>query len=290
MSCKVSFIGLGVMGYPMAGYISKDGHNVTVYNRTRSKAEKWAKEYKGKIAETPEEAAKDSNFVFTCVGNDDDLKEVAMGKNGIFKSIKKGSIYIDNTTASAKVAREIHKNAKVNGFGFLDAPVSGGQAGAEKGALTVMVGGDEKDFDKAKHVIDCYSKKVQLLGPSGSGQLAKMVNQICIAGLVQGLSEAINFGLNAGLKMENVIEVISKGAAQSWQMENRYKTMIDDKFDFGFAVDWMRKDLNIAIDEAKKNNSPLPITKIIDGYYEEIQKVGGNRWDTSSLIKRFRKK
>jgi len=290
MSCKVSFIGLGVMGYPMAGYISKDGHNVTVYNRTRSKAEKWVKEYKGKIAETPEEAAKDSNFVFTCVGNDDDLKEVAMGKNGIFKSIKKGSIYIDNTTASAKVAREIHKNAKVNGFGFLDAPVSGGQAGAENGALTVMVGGDKIDFDKAKPVIDCYSKKVQLLGPSGSGQLAKMVNQICIAGLVQGLSEAINFGLNAGLKMENVIEVISKGAAQSWQMENRYKTMIDDKFDFGFAVDWMRKDLNIAIDEAKKNNSPLPITKIIDGYYEEIQKVGGNRWDTSSLIKRFRKK
>ena len=290
MSCKVSFIGLGVMGYPMAGYISKDGHNVTVYNRTRSKAEKWVKEYKGKIAETPEEAAKDSNFVFTCVGNDDDLKEVAMGKNGIFKSIKKGSIYIDNTTASAKVAREIHKNAKVNGFGFLDAPVSGGQAGAENGALTVMVGGDKIDFDKAKPVIDCYSKKVQLLGPSGSGQLAKMVNQICIAGLVQGLSEAINFGLNAGLKMENVIEVISKGAAQSWQMENRYKTMIDDKFDFGFAVDWMRKDLNIAIDEAKKNNSPLPITKIIDGYYEEIQKMGGNRWDTSSLIKRFRKK
>ena len=290
MSCKVSFIGLGVMGYPMAGYISKDGHNVTVYNRTRSKAEKWVKEYKGKIAETPEEAAKDSNFVFTCVGNDDDLKEVAMGKNGIFKSIKKGSIYIDNTTASAKVAREIHKNAKVNGFGFLDAPVSGGQAGAENGALTVMVGGDKIDFDKAKPVIDCYSKKVQLLGPSGSGQLAKMVNQICIAGLVQGLSEAINFGLNAGLKMENVIEVISKGAAQSWQMENRYKTMIDDKFDFGFAVDWMRKDLNIAIDEAKKNNSPLPITKIVDGYYEEIQKVGGNRWDTSSLIKRFRKK
>jgi len=290
MSCKVSFIGLGVMGYPMAGYISKDGHNVTVYNRTRSKAEKWVKEYKGKIAETPEEAAKDSNFVFTCVGNDDDLKEVAMGKNGIFKSIKKGSIYIDNTTASAKVAREIHKNAKVNGFGFLDAPVSGGQAGAENGALTVMVGGDKIDFDKAKPVIDCYSKKVQLLGPSGSGQLAKMVNQICIAGLMQGLSEAINFGLNAGLKMENVIEVISKGAAQSWQMENRYKTMIDDKFDFGFAVDWMRKDLNIAIDEAKKNNSPLPITKIIDGYYEEIQKMGGNRWDTSSLIKRFRKK
>jgi len=290
MSCKVSFIGLGVMGYPMAGYISKAEHNVTVYNRTKSKAEKWAKEYKGKIAETPEEAAKDSDFVFTCVGNDDDLKEVAIGKKGIFNTIKKGSIYIDNTTASATVARELYKNARTHGFGFLDAPVSGGQAGAEKGALTVMVGGDKKDFDKAKNIINCYSKKVQLLGPSGSGQLAKMVNQICIAGLVQGLSEAINFGLNAGLKMEDVIDVISKGAAQSWQMENRYKTMIDDKFDFGFAVDWMRKDLKIAIDEANKNNSPLPVTKIVDEYYKEVQKMGGNRWDTSSLIRRFRKK
>jgi len=290
MSCKVSFIGLGVMGYPMAGYISKAGHNVTVYNRTKSKAEKWIKQYKGTIAETPEEAAKDSDFVFTCVGNDNDLKEVAFGNKGIFNTIKKGSIYIDNTTASATVARELYKNAKAHGIGFLDAPVSGGQAGAEKGALTVMVGGDEKDFNKAKDVINCYSKKIQLLGPSGSGQLAKMVNQICIAGLVQGLSEAINFGLNSGLKMEDVINVISKGAAQSWQMENRYKTMIDDKFDFGFAVDWMRKDLKIAMDEAKKNNSPLPITKIVDSYYEEIQKMGGNRWDTSSLIKRFRKK
>ena len=290
MSFKISFIGLGVMGYPMAGYISKAGHNVTVYNRTLSKAEKWIKEYKGKIAETPEEAAKDSDYVFTCVGNDNDLKEVAIGKNGIFNSIKKGSIYIDNTTASAKVARELHKNAKAHGFGFLDAPVSGGQAGAEKGALTVMVGGDKEDYDKAKNIISCYSKKVQLLGPSGSGQLAKMVNQICIGGLVQSLSEAINFGINAGLKMENVIEVISKGAAQSWQMENRYKTMIDDKFDFGFAVDWMRKDLKIAMEEAKKNNSPLPITKIVDEYYAEIQKMGGNRWDTSSLIRRFRKK
>ena len=290
MSCKVSFIGLGVMGYPMAGYISKAGHVVTVYNRTKSKAEKWIKEYKGKIAETPAEAAKESDFVFTCVGNDNDLKEVAIGKKGIFNTIKKGSVYIDNTTASAAVARELHKHAKAHGFGFLDAPVSGGQAGAENGALTVMVGGDREDFDKAKSVIDCYSKKVQLLGPSGSGQLAKMVNQICIAGLVQGLSEAINFGLNAGLKMQDVIDVISKGAAQSWQMENRYKTMIDDKFEFGFAVDWMRKDLKIALEEAKKNNSPLPITKIIDGYYGEIQKMDGNRWDTSSLIRRLRKK
>jgi len=290
MSCKVSFIGLGVMGYPMAGYISKAGHNVTVYNRTKAKAEKWIKEYKGKIANTPDEAAKDSDFVFTCVGNDNDLKEVTIGEKGIFNTIKKGSIYIDNTTASATIARELYEKAKSNGFGFLDAPVSGGQAGAEKGALTVMVGGDKKDFEKAKNVIDCYSKRVQLLGPSGCGQLAKMVNQICIAGLVQGLSEAINFGINAGLKMNDVIEVISKGAAQSWQMENRYKTMIEDKFDFGFAVDWMRKDLKIALDEAKKNNSPLPITQIVDGYYEEIQKMGGNRWDTSSLIRRFRKK
>ena len=290
MSCKVSFIGLGVMGYPMAGHISKAGHNVTVYNRTKSKAENWIKEHKGKIAETPEEAAKDSDFVFTCVGNDNDLKEVAIGKKGIFNTIKKGSIYIDNTTASAKIAKELYAHAKAHGFGFLDAPVSGGQAGAENGALTVMIGGDKKDFDKARPIIDCYSKKVKLLGASGSGQLAKMVNQICIAGLVQGLSEAINFGSNAGLKMEDVIEVISKGAAQSWQMENRHKTMIDDKFEFGFAVDWMRKDLRIALDEAKKNNSPLPITKIVDGYYEEIQKMGGNRWDTSSLIRRFRKK
>jgi len=290
MSCKVSFIGLGVMGYPMAGYISKAGHNVTVYNRTKSKAEKWIKEYEGKIAETPEEAAKDSDFVFTCVGNDDDLKEVAIGKKGIFNTIKKNSVYIDNTTASATVAKEFYLKAKNQGVGFLDAPVSGGQAGAEKGALTVMVGGDKEVFEKAQPVISCYSKKVKLLGPSGSGQLAKMVNQICIAGLVQGLSEAINFGSNAGLKMEDVIEVISKGAAQSWQMENRHKTMIDDKFEFGFAVDWMRKDLRIALDEAKKNNSPLPITKIVDGYYEEIQKMGGNRWDTSSLIRRFRKK
>ena len=290
MSCKVSFIGLGVMGYPMAGYISKAGHNVTVYNRTKSKAENWIKEHKGKMAETPEEAAKDSDFVFTCVGNDNDLKEVAIGKKGIFNTIKKGSIYIDNTTASAKIAKELYTHAKAHGFGFLDAPVSGGQAGAENGALTVMIGGDKKDFDKARPIIDCYSKKVKLLGASGSGQLAKMVNQICIAGLVQGLSEAINFGSNAGLKMEDVIEVISKGAAQSWQMENRHKTMIDDKFEFGFAVDWMRKDLRIALDEAKKNNSPLPITKIVDGYYEEIQKMGGNRWDTSSLIRRFRKK
>ena len=241
------------------------------------------------MAETPAEAAKDAEYIFTCVGNDNDLREVTFGNNGTFKTIKKGAIYIDNTTASATIAKEIYNYSLKNNFGFLDAPVSGGQAGAENGALTVMIGGDKVIYDKSKHIIDCYSKKMQLLGPSGSGQLAKMVNQICIAGLVQGLSEAINFGINAGLKMEDVIDVISKGAAQSWQMDNRFKNMIDDKFNFGFAVDWMRKDLKIAMDEAKKNNSPLPITKIIDEYYAEVQKMGGQRWDTSSLIKRFRK-
>ncbi len=288
MSCNVAFIGLGVMGYPMAGYISKGGHNVTVFNRTKSKAEKWIKEFKGKIADTPSEAAKDAEYIFTCVGNDNDLREVTFGDNGVFKTIKKGAVYIDNTTASATIAREIHAYAKKNGFGALDAPVSGGQAGAENGALTVMIGGDQADFDKAKDKINCYSKKMKLLGSPGNGQLAKMVNQICIAGLVQGLSEAINFGMKAGLNMEDVIEVISKGAAQSWQMENRYKTMIDDKFDFGFAVDWMRKDLKIAMDEAKNNGSLLPVTELVDKYYGEVQGMGGNRWDTSSLIKRFR--
>jgi 3-hydroxyisobutyrate dehydrogenase len=277
------------MGYPMAGHIAKAGHDVKVYNRTKSKAEKWVKEYKGSLADTPKEAAKDRDFVFTCVGNDNDLREVTLGENGLFHSIKKKAVYIDNTTASAEIARELYKNAKSKNFHFLDAPVSGGQAGAENGALTVMIGGDEESFKKASPIIDCYSKKMKLLGPAGNGQLAKMVNQICIAGVVQGLSEAINFGLNAKLKMEDVIETISKGAAQSWQMENRYKTMIDDKFDYGFAVDWMRKDLKIAMEEAKRNNSPLPITKIVDEYYSEVQKMGGNRWDTSSLIKRFRK-
>jgi len=289
MSCNVAFIGLGVMGYPMAGYISKAGHNVTVYNRTTTKADKWLTEYKGKLAKTPADAAKDAEYIFTCVGNDNDLREVTFGDNGIFKTIKKGAIYIDNTTASATIAREIYEHAKKNSFGALDAPVSGGQAGAENGALTVMIGGDEADFDKAKDKIDCYSKKMKLLGKAGNGQLAKMVNQICIGGLVQALSEGINFGLKAGLNMEDVIEVISKGAAQSWQMENRYKTMIDDKFEFGFAVDWMRKDLKIALDEAKKNNSLLPITEIVDQYYGDVQKLGGNRWDTSSLIRRLRK-
>ena len=249
---KVSFIGLGVMGYPMAGHISKGGHEVTVFNRTISKAEKWIKDYKGKLAKTPKEAANEADFIFTCVGNDDDLREVTLGENGLFKSAKKNCVYIDNTTASAEIARELYKGAKKNGFDFLDAPVSGGQAGAENGALTVMIGGDDNAYKKAAPIINCYSKKMKLLGPAGNGQLAKMVNQICIAGLVQGLSEAINFGLNAKLNMEEVIDTISKGAAQSWQMENRYKTMIEDKFDYGFAVDWMRKDLKIAMDEAKE--------------------------------------
>ena len=289
MSCKVSFVGLGVMGYPMAGYISKAGHNVTVFNRTKSKAEKWISEYKGSKADTPAKATEGADFVFTCVGNDDDLSEVTIGKDGIYNTIKKGAVHIDNTTASAEIARKLYKNSKAHGWGFLDAPVSGGQAGAENGALTVMIGGDQADFDKAKDKIDCYSKKMKLLGKAGSGQLAKMVNQICIAGLVQGLSEGINFGMKAGLNMEDVIEVISKGAAQSWQMENRYKTMIDDKFDFGFAVDWMRKDLKIAMDEAKNNGSLLPVTELVDKFYGEVQGLGGNRWDTSSLIKRFRK-
>ena len=289
MSCNVAFVGLGVMGYPMAGYISKAGHNVTVYNRTTTKADKWLLEYKGSKADTPAKAADGADFIFTCVGNDNDLREVTFGNNGIFKTIKKGTIYIDNTTASATIAREINDYAKKNAFGSLDAPVSGGQAGAENGALTVMIGGDQADFDKAKDKIDCYSKKMKLLGEAGSGQLAKMVNQICIAGLVQGLSEAINFGVKSGLNMKDVIEVISKGAAQSWQMENRYLTMLDDKFEHGFAVDWMRKDLKIAMEEAKNNGSLLPVTEIVDNYYAEVQEMGGNRWDTSSLIRRLSK-
>ena len=290
MSCNVAFIGLGVMGYPMAGYISKAAHNVTVYNRTTSKADKWLAEYKGTKASTPAKAAEGADFVFTCVGNDNDLSEVTIGKDGIYNTIKKGAVHIDNTTASAEIAKKFYKSSKAHGWGFLDAPVSGGQAGAENGALTVMIGGDQEDYDKAKDKIDCYSKKMKLLGGAGSGQLAKMVNQICIAGLVQGLSEGINFGMKAGLNMEDVIEVISKGAAQSWQMENRYKTMLEGNFEFGFAVDWMRKDLKIALEEAKKNNSLLPITEIVDKYYDEVQQMGGNRWDTSSLIRRFKKK
>ena len=284
MSCKVSFIGLGVMGYPMAGYISKAGHNVTVYNRTKSKAEKWIKEYKGKIAETPEEADKDSDFVFTCVGNDEDLKEVMDGSEGILSNTKEGAIIVDHTTASADIAREYSRKCQdLNKF-FLDAPISGGQAGAENGQLSIMVGGEKEAFEKVRPILLSYGKAIELIGPSGSGQLTKMINQICIAGLVQGLSEAMAFGEKAKLDMEKVLKVISKGAAQSWQMENRYRTMLDDKFDYGFAVDWMRKDLSYCFNEAEKNKSKLPITKIVDEYYQELQENGGNRWDTSSLI------
>ena len=290
MTFNVAFIGLGVMGYPMAGYISKAGHNVTVYNRTKSKAEKWIGEYKGKMADTPAKAADGADFIFTCVGNDNDLREVSLGDNGLFNTAKKGSVYIDNSTVSAEISRELYKAAKDKGFDFLDAPISGGQAGAEGGILTVMVGGDEGTFKNAQPVIDCYSQKVKLIGPSGSGQLTKMMNQMCIAGTVQGLSEAINFGINAGLDMDKVMETISKGAAQSWQMENRYRTMTDDKFDYGFAVDWMRKDLAIVIEEAKRNGSPVPITEIVDGYYSKVQEMGGNRWDSSSLIALLKKK
>ena len=290
MSHKVAFIGLGVMGFPMAGYISKAGHDVIVYNRTSAKADKWVGTYKGKAASTPAEAAKDADFVFTCVGNDNDLREVTTGSDGAFQNVKKGAVFIDNTTASAQVARELFNIATDKGFGFLDAPVSGGQAGAENGALTVMVGGQQSDYEKAEPIIDCYSKKIKLLGSAGSGQLAKMVNQICIAGLVQALSEGLRFGQNAGLNVEDVVEVISKGAAQSWQMENRFKTMLDDKFDYGFAVDWMRKDLGIAMEEAKANGSKLPVTEIVDQYYSEVQKNGGNRFDTSSLITLLPKK
>ena len=284
---RVAFIGLGVMGYPMAGHIAKAGYDVTVYNRTAAKAEKWAGEYGGKTAPTPAEAAKGCEFVFSCVGNDDDLRSVTTGPDGAFSTMEKGAIFIDNTTASADVARELGKAAAEGGFSFLDAPVSGGQAGAENGVLTVMVGGDSDVFEKAKPVIDCYARMVGLMGETGAGQLTKMVNQICIAGLVQGLSEGIHFAQNAGLDVEGVIDVISKGAAGSWQMENRHKTMNAGKYDHGFAVDWMRKDLAICLGEADRNGSSLPVTALVDQFYKDVQKLGGNRWDTSSLLARL---
>ncbi|WP_029056778.1 NAD(P)-dependent oxidoreductase [Stappia stellulata] len=285
---KAAFIGLGVMGYPMAGYLAtKGGHEVTVYNRTPAKAEKWVSEFGGKQAATPEEAARDRDFVFACVGNDDDLRAVTTGEGGAFHGMKPGAIFIDNTTASAEVARELHAAAAERGFGFLDAPVSGGQAGAENGALTVMVGGDQAHYDAARPAIACFSKMVGLMGPSGAGQLTKMVNQICIAGLVQGLSEAIHFAKSADLDVAKVIDVISKGAAQSWQMENRWETMRDSKFEFGFAVDWMRKDLGICLKTANETGARLPVTALVDQFYAEVQGMGGNRWDTSSLIARL---
>ncbi len=285
---NVAFIGLGVMGYPMAGHIRTRGsHDVTVYNRTAAKAQKWADEFGGSTAPTPKEAAEGCDFVFCCVGNDDDLRAVTTGPDGAFQSMKPGAIFIDNTTASAEVARELDAAARDKGFGFLDAPVSGGQAGAENGVLTVMVGGDQGHFDTARPVIDCYAKMVGLMGPAGAGQLTKMVNQICIAGLVQGLAEGVHFAKKAGLDVEAVIGVISKGAAQSWQMENRYQTMNRGEYDFGFAVDWMRKDLSICLGEARMNGAHLPVAALVDQFYSEVQKMGGNRWDTSSLLARL---
>ena len=282
---KVTFLGLGVMGYPMAAHLMhKGGHEVTVYNRTAAKAEKWVAEHGGSMAATPAAAAQDADFVFCCVGNDDDLREVTIVEDGALSTMKEGAIFVDNTTASAKVARELYEVAKAQDVGFIDAPVSGGQAGAENGVLTVMCGGDQDIFEKAKPVIESFAKMVGLMGPSGAGQLTKMVNQICIAGLVQALSEGVHFAKEAGLDVEAVVDVISKGAAGSWQMENRAATMAKSEFDFGFAVDWMRKDLAIVLDEARSNGAHLPVTAAVDQFYGQVQSLGGSRWDTSSLI------
>ena len=285
---KVAFLGLGVMGYPMAGHLkNKGGHEVTVYNRSSEKSGKWVAQHSGKSAKTPKEAAEGQDFVMMCVGNDHDVREVALGANGAFSGVTKGAVFVDHTTASAEIARELYAEAKQRGFDFVDAPVSGGQAGAENGALTVMCGGDAEPFARAEKVIATYAKACNLMGAPGSGQLAKMVNQICIAGLVQGLAEGLHFAKKAGLDIEKLIATISKGAAQSWQMENRYKTMAANKFDFGFAVDWMRKDLSICLGEARKNGANLPISALVDQFYAEVQKMGGKRWDTSSLIARL---
>jgi 3-hydroxyisobutyrate dehydrogenase len=282
---KVAFLGLGVMGYPMAGHLkNKGGHEVTVYNRTAAKSEQWAKEYGGKIAKTPEEASSGQDFVMMCVGNDDDVRKVA---GAAFPKMGKNTVFVDHTTASAEVARELYESAKKAGFHFVDAPVSGGQAGAQNGVLTVMCGGDAEAYGRAEPVIAAYARMCKLLGPAGSGQLTKMVNQICIAGLVQGLSEGIHFAKRAGLDVEAVIETISKGAAQSWQMENRYKTMNAGKYDFGFAVNWMRKDLSICLAEARRSGANLPVAALVDQFYSEVQKMGGGRWDTSSLMARL---
>ena len=286
---KVAWIGLGVMGYPMAGHIlQKGGHELVVYNRTAAKSEEWVQKYgAGKAAATPREAAEGADFVFCCVGNDDDLRSVTTGPDGAFHSVKPGAIFIDNTTASANVARELYAEAKAKGFDFLDAPVSGGQAGAENGVLTVMIGGDKTVYEKALPVIECYARQATLMGEAGSGQLCKMVNQICIAGIVQGLSEGIHFAQKAGLDIQAVMTTIDKGAAGSWQMENRWETMANGKFDYGFAVDWMRKDLDIALAEARQNNASLPVAALVDQFYSEVQKMGGGRWDTSSLVARL---
>ena len=287
---SVAFIGLGVMGFPMAAYLAKNGLDVRVYNRTAAKAASWVKENGGTACATPREAADGADVVFACVGNDDDLRSVVLGDEGAFAGMKSGTLFVDHTTASAAVARELYAEGSQRGIEFLDAPVSGGQAGAENGQLTVMVGGDQPAFDKAEPLIQHFAKSVRLLGPSGAGQLTKMVNQICIAGLVQGLSEALHFAECAGLDGRSVIDVISKGAAQSWQMENRDETMLDRKFDYGFAVDWMRKDLGIALDEARRNDANLPVTALVDQFYSEVQKMGGGRWDTSALLARLAEK
>ncbi len=286
---KVAFIGLGVMGYPMAGFLQQKGYQVCVYNRTVSKAEAWAKQYDGRYAATPAAAAAGAALVFLCVGNDDDVRAVVYGDNGVLASMQPAAVLVDHTTASAELARELHVACAAKGVGFLDAPVSGGQAGAENGVLTVMLGGEPADFTKAEAAIMCYARCAKLLGPAGSGQLAKMVNQICIAGVVQGLAEALNFAQNAGLDGAAVVEVISQGAASSWQMQNRSLTMLDGKYDFGFAVDWMRKDLGIALNEARKNGSHLPLTALVDQFYSEVQQMGGSRWDTSSLLARLKR-
>lgn len=286
----VAYLGLGVMGYPMAGHLkNKGGHDVTVYNRTAAKAEKWVAEHGGELALTPRQAAEGKDFVFSCVGNDNDLRSVTIGPDGAFHGMKEGSIFIDNTTASAEVARELAAEAEKRGFSFLDAPVSGGQAGAENGVLTVMVGGADDAFERAKPVISAFARMVGLMGPVGAGQLTKMINQICIAGLVQGLAEAIHFSKKSGLDVEKVVDVISKGAAGSWQMENRHKTMNAGKYDFGFAVDWMRKDLGICLAEADRNGARLPVTALVDQFYKDVQAMGGSRWDTSSLLARLEK-
>ena len=286
---KVAFIGLGVMGYPMAGHLRvKGGHEVTVYNRTAAKAQAWAAQFGGRAVATPREAALGQDVVFACVGNDDDLRQVTIGPDGAFAGMAAGAIFVDHTTASADVARELHAAACAAGFGFIDAPVSGGQAGAENGVLTVMCGGDAPVYAQAEPVIAAFARACRLMGPSGAGQLTKMVNQICIGGLVQALAEGVHFAKAAGLDVEAVIEVISKGAAQSWQMENRYRTMNEGKFDFGFAVDWMRKDLSICLEEARRNGAQLPVTALVDQFYAEVQKLGGARWDTSSLLARLK--
>jgi 3-hydroxyisobutyrate dehydrogenase len=288
---KVAWIGLGVMGFPMAGHLKTRGaHDVVVFNRTRAKAEAWVAQFGGRLASTPEEAADGAEFIFTCVGDDDDLRAVTLGQHGAFGALGRGTIFVDHTTASATIARELHQAANARGAGSLDAPVSGGQSGAEGGTLTVMVGSDESDFARAETVIAAYARAANLIGPSGSGQLTKMVNQICIAGLIEGLAEGLSFARRADLDVEKVINTISKGAAQSWQMDNRWQTMIEGKFDFGFAVDWVRKDFALLLEEARRNGASLPVTALVDQFYAEIQEMGGRRWDTSSLIARLERK